>query len=64
MAFETNARRTRDRKYYLPNVEIKDYNAMIDWKFFFDQPVKNNKITYKKNIRKIAMSQRDDCTTG
>ena len=30
---------------------------------FFDQPVKNNKITYD-NIRKIATGQRDDYTTG
>ena len=30
---------------------------------FFDQPVKNNKITYKK-IRKNAISQGDDYTTG
>ena len=32
-----------DRKvhtwYYLPKVEIKDYNVMIDGKSFFDQPV-------------------------
>ena len=33
------------------------------WKNFFDQPVKNNKITYE-NIRKIATGQGDDYTTG
>ena len=33
------------------------------WKIFFDQPVKNNKITYE-NIRKIATGQGDDYTTG
>ena len=31
-------------------------------KNFFDQPVKNNKITYE-NIRKIATGQGDDYTT-
>ena len=35
------------KRYYLLNVEIKDYNVMIDGKNFFVQPVKNNKITYK-----------------
>ena len=30
---------------------------------FFDQPIKNNKITYE-NIRKIATGQGDDYTTG
>ena len=36
---------------------------MIDGKDFFDQPIKNNKITYE-NIRKIATGQGDDYTTG
>ena len=30
-------------KYYMPLVEIKDFNALIDKKTFFDQPVKNKK---------------------
>ena len=36
---------------------------MIDGKNFFDQPIKNDKVTYE-NIRKIAISQGDDYTTG
>ena len=36
---------------------------MIDGKNFFDQPVKNDKVTYE-NIRKIATGQGDDYTTG
>ena len=36
---------------------------MIDWKNFFDEPVKNNKVTYE-NIRKISTGQGDDYTTG
>ena len=36
---------------------------MINGENFFDQPIKNNKITYD-NIRKIATGQRDDYTTG
>ena len=31
----------------LSNVEIKDYNVMIDCKNFFDQPIKNDKVTGK-----------------
>ena len=31
---------------YLPKVEIKDYNVMIDGKNIFDQPVKNDIRTY------------------
>ena len=36
---------------------------MIDGKNFFDQPVKNNEVTYE-NIRKIATGQGDDYATG
>ena len=43
---------TRDSfvKYYIPLVEIKDFNALIDNKPFFDQPVKTNKCM--KNLLK------------
>ena len=63
LAFESDAKRTSNKRYYLPNVEIKDYNVMIDGKNVFDQPVKNNKTTYE-NIRKIATGQGDNYTTG
>ena len=36
---------------------------MNDGKSFFDQPVKNDKVTYE-NIRKVATGLRDDYTTG
>ena len=53
LAFENDAQCISNKKCYIPNVEIKDYNDMIDGKNFFDQPVKNDKVRYK-NIRKIA----------
>ena len=63
LAFENDTQRTSAKDYYLPNVEIKDYNVMINGEKFFDQPIKNNKVTYE-NIRKIATGQGDDYTTG
>ena len=36
---------------------------MINEESFFDQPIKNNKLTYK-NIREIATGQEDDYTNG
>ena len=45
------------------NVEIKGYNVMANGKFFFNQPVKSNKVTYE-NIRKIATGQGEDYRTG
>ena len=63
LAFENDDDRTSSDQYYLPTVEIKDYNIMINGENFFDQPIKNNKVTYE-NIRKIATDKRDDYTTG
>ena len=55
--------RISTKRYNLPTVEIKDYNIMINGENLFDQPIKNNKVTYE-NIRKIATGQGDDYTTG
>ena len=62
LAFENDAQKISDKRY-TPNVEIKDYNVMIDGKNVFDQPVKNDKVKYE-NITKIATGQGDDYTTG
>ena len=63
LAFENDDDRTSYDEYYLPTVEIKDYNIVINGENFFDQQIKNNKVTYD-NIRKIATGQGDDYTTG
>ena len=62
LAFEGDTQRTSQEAYYLPNVGIKDYNIMINGENVFDQPIKNNKVTYE-NIRKIATGKGDDYTT-
>ena len=46
-------------RHFLP----KDYIVIIDRRNFFDQPIKNDQITYN-NILKIATDQEDDYTTG
>ena len=63
LAFENDTQRSSHSDYYLPNVEIKDYNIMINGENVFDQPIKNNKKTYE-NIRKIATGRGDDYTAG
>ena len=40
LAFENDDDRTSDDQYYLPTVEIKDYNIMINGENVFDQPIK------------------------
>ena len=63
LSFENTTGRTVHTKYYLPTVEIEDYNLTIDGQNIFDQPLKNNLRTYD-NIRKIAIGQGDDYTTA
>ena len=63
LAFENDDDRTSDDQYYLPTLEIKDYNIMTNGENLFDQPIKNRGVTYD-NIRKIATGQGDDYTTG
>ena len=43
-------------------MEVNDYNAMINGRNVFDQPIKNDLITYD-NIRKTSTGQGDDYTT-
>ena len=45
----------------MPSVEIKDFNALIDNKPFFDQLVKNKPKVYEKLVE---MSSNNDQTTG
>ena len=62
LAFENDDQRTSNKRYYIPNVEIKDYNVMIDRKKFFDHPI-NNMIKAYEIVRKITIGQGDDYTT-
>ena len=57
LAFENDTQRTSAKGQMLK------YNIMINGENFFDQPIKNNKLTYE-NIRKIATGQGDDYTAG
>ena len=36
--------------YYVPNVQIEDFNVLIDGKSFFDMPIKNDEETYEQII--------------
>ena len=48
-------------KYYIPKIEIKDFNLLIDGKLFFGIPVKNKEEAYEAIIE---MSNNNDYTTG
>ena len=63
LAFEDDAQRTSNKRFCIPNIEIKDCNVMIDGKNFFWSTNKRYKVTYE-NTRKITTGQGDDYTTG
>ena len=55
--------RNNHRKYFLPRVNITNYNVLTDGKNFDNQPI-NDLVKQYDEIRKIATGQGDDYTTG
>ena len=60
LSFENEDDRTSFSKYYVPKVDIKDFNVLIDGRPFFEIPVKNKEEVYEKIIE---MSKTNDYTT-
>ena len=53
--------RTSFLQYYLPKVQVKDFNVIIDKTPFFDLPVKNEEEAYEKIIE---ISKNNEYNTG
>ena len=63
MSFKNEKGSTSLSEYYLPKVEIKNFNVKINSNEFFDQPI-NSDIKTCENIRKTATGEGDDYTSG
>ena len=61
LLFENEDDRTSFLEYYVPKVEIKDFNALIDGKPFFEIPMKNKEESYETITE---MSKNNDYKTG
>ena len=61
LTFENEDGRTSFSKYYVPKVEIKDFNVLTDGKPFFEIPIKNKEEAYEAIIE---MSKNNNYTTG
>ena len=61
LSFENENDRISFSKHYVPYVQIKDLNVLIDGKSFFDMPIKNGGETYKQIIE---IGRNNDYTTG
>ena len=59
-SFENEYNRTSFSKYYVPSVQIKDFNVLIEGKRFFDTPIKNYEETYEQIIE---IGRNNDYTT-
>ena len=55
--------RDSHRKYFLPKVDLTNYNVLIDGRDFYDQSI-NYQIKKYDKIRKIATGKGDDYTSG
>ena len=55
--------RTSYRKYFVPRVDITNYNVLIDGRNFCDQPI-NDSVRKYDEIRKIATGKGDNYATG
>ena len=62
LSLENEEDRNSFSKYYVPKVEIKDFNVLIDGNPFFEIPVKNKKETYEAIME--VMSKNNNYTTG
>ena len=58
LSFENNAHRILHTRYFLPTLEMKDYNVMIDRRKFFDQPVKKECENIRKHLNYCDCSRR------
>ena len=63
LSFENENDRTSYSTYYIPKVEIKDCNVMIDGRNVFDQLINSMNKTYE-NVTRIFTGRRDGYTTG
>ena len=61
LLFENEIDRTSFSKYYVPNVQIKDFNVLVDGKRFCDIPTKKGEETYKEITE---MGRNNDYMTG
>ena len=58
--FVFEAERNSFSKYYVPKIEIKEFDVLIEGKPFFEIPVKNKEEEYEQIIK---MKRNSDYTT-
>ena len=55
--------RNGQRKYYLPRIDLNEYNVIIDGRNFYDNPIENNIEKYRE-LKKVMIGKGEDYTIG
>ena len=55
--------RNNRRKYYLPRIDLKEYNVITDGGNFYDNPIKSDIRKYRE-LKKVMIGKGEDYTTG
>ena len=62
-ALDNNATRNNHQRYYLPKIDISDYNAIIDGRNFYDNDISSDIEKYAE-LKKVMIGKGEDYTTG
>ena len=55
--------RNGQRKYYLPRIDLEKYNAIIDGRNLYDNPIESDIEKYRE-LKKVMIGKGEDNTTG
>ena len=55
--------RNGQQKYYLPRIDLKKYNVIIDGRNFYDNPIESDIEKYRE-LKKVMIGKGEGYTTG
>ena len=55
--------RNGQQKYYLPRIDLKKYNVIIDGRNLYDNPIESDIEKYGE-VKKVMFAKGEDYTTG
>ena len=62
-ADNNQATRNGQQKYYLPRMDLKKYNVIVDGRNFYDNPIESDIEKYRE-LKKVMTGKGEDYTTG
>ena len=63
MGFPNKLTRDTNRQYFLPSLNIEDYNILIDGRNFYNQNISNDFKKYEE-LRKVMTGRGENYTAG